>query len=101
MKALENFRRCSGMLHSWGFVSSMSRDKRGILAGQADAALAEELRGAALRGRGTGADDLVRVERLSAYAVRALRLPSMASKPTPTLGDLLRADHERQMERVP
>jgi hypothetical protein len=52
-------------------------------------ALAEELRGAALRGRGAGADDLVRVERLSGVALRALRLPSAASTPPPTLAAYL------------
>jgi hypothetical protein len=53
-------------------------------------ALGEELRGAALRGRGIGADDMVRVERLSALALRALHLPSAASKQTlPSLAEYL------------
>jgi len=53
------------------------------------AALGEELRGAALRGRGIGADDVVRVERLSAAALRALHLPSGSSKPEPTVDQYL------------
>jgi hypothetical protein len=58
------------------------------------AALGEELRGAALRGRGVGADDVVRVERLSAAALRALRLPTMPSKQaSPSLSQII-AEHE-------
>jgi hypothetical protein len=63
-------------------------------------AIAEHLRADALRGRAVF-DDLVRIERVAASALRALRLPNAASKPMPTLGDLLRADHEQQMGRVP
>jgi len=64
-------------------------------------AISEQLRAAALRGLPTSPDDLVRIERLSAHALRALHLPPpAASKQAPTLGDLLRADHERQMGRA-
>jgi hypothetical protein len=35
-------------------------------------------------------DDLVRVERIAAAALRALHLPAAASKPAPTLADYLR-----------
>jgi hypothetical protein len=55
-------------------------------------AISEHLRADALRGRPVSPDDLVRLERLSAQALRALRLPSGPSKPPLTLGDLLRAD---------
>jgi hypothetical protein len=63
-------------------------------------ALAETMRAKMLRGEAdVCADDLVRVTRLADTAVRRLALPSAASKPTPTLGDLLRVDHEQQMGR--
>jgi hypothetical protein len=64
-------------------------------------AISEQLRADALRGLPTSPDDLVRLERLSAHALRALHLPTASSKQTPTLGDLLRADHEQQIGRVP
>src|SRR5262249_23579633 len=51
-------------------------------------AISEQVRADALRGLPISPDDLVRIERLSAHALRALRLPSAASKPRPTLGDL-------------
>ena len=46
-------------------------------------AITEGLRAAALRGAPVLADDLVRLERLSANALRSLRLPTAASKPEP------------------
>jgi hypothetical protein len=65
-------------------------------------ALAEDLRARMLRADpGANADDMVRMQRLADLSVRRLALPSAASKSTPTLGDLLKADHERQMGRVP
>jgi hypothetical protein len=64
-------------------------------------AISEELRASAMRGVPTSPDDLVRLDRLANLALRALRLPSASSKQTPTLGDLLRADHEQQIGRVP
>jgi hypothetical protein len=51
-------------------------------------AIAESLRAAALRGRAVF-DDLVRLERVSAQALRALRLPSAADKQGPSLSDYL------------
>jgi hypothetical protein len=63
------------------------------------AALGEELRGAALRGRGVGADDVVRVERLSAAALRALHLPSAASKePSISLAEYLQQQQQQQAD---
>jgi hypothetical protein len=44
-------------------------------------AITEGFRAAALRGAPVSADDLVRLERLSANALRSLRLPAAASKP--------------------
>jgi hypothetical protein len=64
-------------------------------------ALVEDMRARALRGTEINADDLVRMQRLADLSVRRLALPSVASKPAPTLGDLLRADHERQVGRTP
>jgi hypothetical protein len=64
-------------------------------------ALVEDMRARALRGVEVNADDLVRMQRLADASVRRLALPTSVSKPTPTLGDLLRADHEQQMGRVP
>jgi hypothetical protein len=52
-------------------------------------AISEQLRADALRGLPTSPDDLVRIERLSTHALRALHLPSAASKPTPTLADII------------
>jgi hypothetical protein len=53
-------------------------------------ALTEDMRALALRGVEVNADDLVRMQRLADASVRRLNLPSAASKPMPTLGDLLR-----------
>jgi hypothetical protein len=52
-------------------------------------AISEQLRANALRGLPTSPDDLVRIERLSAHALRTLRLPSSANKQTVTLTDYL------------
>jgi hypothetical protein len=46
-------------------------------------AISEQLRADALRGLPTSPDDLVRIERLSAHALRALRLPTGLTKPLP------------------
>jgi hypothetical protein len=46
-------------------------------------AISEQLRADALRGLPTSPDDLVRIERLSAHALRALRLPTGSTKPLP------------------
>jgi hypothetical protein len=45
------------------------------------------------------ADDVVRMQRVADLAVKRLNLPNASSKPKPTLGDLLAADHDRR--RVP
>jgi hypothetical protein len=52
-------------------------------------AISEQLRANALRGLPTSPDDLVRIERLSAHALRTLRLPSSVNKQTVTLTDYL------------
>jgi len=52
-------------------------------------AISEQLRADALRGLPVSADDLVRIERLSAAALRALHLPAAASKQAPSLADYL------------
>jgi hypothetical protein len=54
--------------------------------------ISEDMRARMLRGApDVCADDLVRVERLSATALRALRLPSASSKnATPTLDAIIR-----------
>jgi hypothetical protein len=46
-------------------------------------AISEQLRADALRGLPTSPDDLVRIERLSAHALRALHLPTGSVKPLP------------------
>ena len=55
-------------------------------------AISEHLRAAALKGRAVF-DDLVRVERVTASALRALRLPNAPSKQAPTLAEYLAANH--------
>jgi len=55
-------------------------------------AISEHLRADALRGRAVF-DDLVRVERVAASALRALRLPTAASKQAPSLAQII-AEHE-------
>jgi len=52
-------------------------------------AISEQLRADALRGLPTSPDDLVRIERLAASALRALHLPSGSSKPEPTVDQYL------------
>jgi hypothetical protein len=53
-------------------------------------AISEQLRADVLRGLPVSADDIVRVERVAASALRALHLPSASSKPAPTLADYLK-----------
>jgi hypothetical protein len=60
-------------------------------------AISEHLRADALRGRAVF-DDLVRIERVAASALRALRLPSASSAPPPTLAEYLRAKHSEGAE---
>jgi hypothetical protein len=52
-------------------------------------AISEQLRADALRGLPISPDDLVRLERLSAQAVRWLRLSNAVSKPAPSLAEYL------------
>jgi hypothetical protein len=52
-------------------------------------AISEQLRADALRGLPTSPDDLVRLERLAAGALRALHLPTAVSKQAPSLSDYL------------
>jgi hypothetical protein len=52
-------------------------------------AISEQLRANAVRGLPVSPDDLVRIERLSAAALRALHLPTSANKQTPTLAEYL------------
>jgi hypothetical protein len=56
--------------------------------------ISEDMRARMLRGAAdVCADDLVRVERLSGVALRALHLPSAASKQAPSLSQII-AEHE-------
>jgi hypothetical protein len=60
-------------------------------------AIAEHLRADALRGRAVF-DDLVRVERVAASALRALRLPTSANKQTLTLAEYLACNRTEAAE---
>jgi hypothetical protein len=61
-------------------------------------AISEQLRADAVRGLPVSPDDLVRIERLTSSALRALCLPRAASKPTPTLAEYLAAKHAEGAE---
>jgi hypothetical protein len=89
--------------HYFALLEHAGRDVRSVeLVAAVDRAcelqaIAEHLRADAMKGRAVF-DDLVRIERIAHGALRALRLPSGASKPTLTLAAYLSSRTEETSE---